>query len=684
MLLCAFLMMSVMAFAQTGSIKGKVVDETNQPLPGASVSINGTTLGSVTDAHGNYAITGVNSGNYTVSAKFVGYIATKKTVTVSNSVLIVDFGLQPENTNLNEVVVIGYGTQRKKDLTGSVVSVTAKDFNQGPITTPEALITGKVAGVEITSNGGAPGSGSTIRIQGGASLDLNTSNDPLIVIDGVPISNDAISGVANPLSTINPNDIESFNILKDASATAIYGSRASNGVIIITTKKGKGDSKLSVNFNSLNSLSKVTKEVNVLSAAQFRAAALSPVAGLTTAQQNELGNANTNWQNEIYRQAYTTDNNISFTGGVKGLPYRLSIGYHDEDGILKTDNLKRTTIALNINHDFLHNSLKLDFNIKGSYSDSHFANQNAIGAAVLFDPTQPVYSGNKLYGGYFEYTNGATPNTLAPRNPLGLLEEQDGRGTVKRGLGDLSLTYTFPFLKELQANATFGGDVSDGQGHTFIPATAALDFPQKGSYSQYFNENYTYTTDYYLKYSKDFKDIKSHFDAQAGYSYQYFNEYFRGEQTYAADRVTPINGPTIPGYGQYYIESPFGRINYNYDEKYLLTATMRDDRSSRFGPDHRNGYFPSVAVAWRIKQEDFLKSVDFLSDLKLRASYGITGQQGITVTNNNNKYFPYLAVYEPGNTGAGYQFGSAYTTTLRSDAYNSNLKWEQTATTNIG
>jgi iron complex outermembrane receptor protein len=670
-------MMSFMAFAQTGGITGKVVDEKNQPLPGSSVSIDGTTIGASADVNGSYTISHLKPGTYSVTAKFLGYVALKKSVTVGASTINVDFSLQPENTSLNEVVVIGYGTVKKKDLTGSVVSVTSKDFNQGPITTPEALITGKVAGVEITSNGGAPGSGSTIRIRGGSSL--NASNDPLIVIDGTPVSNTGIAGIDNPLATINPNDIESFSVLKDASATAIYGSRASNGVIIITTKKGKDDKTLSVNFSSLNSLSKITNEVNVLSAAQFRAAVLSPQSGTTTAQQAELGTASTNWQNEIYRQAFSTDNNISFTGGVKGLPYRLSIGYLDQDGILKTDNLKRTSLNLNINNSFLNNSLKVDFNIKGTYTDRHFANQGAIGAAVIFDPTQPVYSGNQQYGGYFEYLNGGTPNTLAPRNPLGLLEEQNNTGTVKRALGNLSLTYVFPFLKELTANATFGGDISDGQGSNLIPASAASSFVQKGSFSQYFQENYTYNTDYYLKYAKDFKEIKSHLDFQAGYSYQYFKFYTRDEQGYAADMVTPIGSASVNFPGQYYIESPFARFNYSFMDKYLLTATIRDDRSSRFGPNNRNGYFPAIGLAWRINQEDFLKGVEAISDLKLRVGYGVTGQQDNLV----GGYFPYLAVYTPSNTGAGYQFGGVYTNTLRADAYNANLKWEQTATSNI-
>jgi len=684
LLLCAFLMMSVMAFAQTGSIKGKVVDETNNPLPGASVSIDGTTIGSVADANGNFTLSGINAGNYSVTAKFIGYVATKKTVTIGSSVVTLTFALQSENTNLNEVVVIGYGSVRKKDLTGSVVAISSKDFNQGPVTTPEALITGKASGVEITSNSGMPGAGSTIRIRGGASL--TASNDPLIVIDGIPISNESISGVGNALSTINPNDIESIDILKDASATAIYGSRASNGVLMITTKKGKVDSKLAINFNTLNTLAKNTKEFDVLNADQFR----NVVQTQYPTAANELGSANTDWQKQIYREAFGTDNNISFTGGIKGLPYRLSVGYHNEDGVLKTDNFKRTSIDLNVNHDFLDHSLKIDLNLKGTYTDSRFGNSGAIGAAVAFNPTQPIYSGNaNKFNGYYETVgNDGTLNGNAVRNPLGLLYGTDNTGTAKRGIGSLNVNYVFPFLKELQFNATVGGDIADGQGTNFTDAASAVSAANnagKGSLSHYFKENSSYNTDYYLKYAKDFKNIKSHFDIQAGYSFQFFKIYNRPELSYYADGslVTGSTlGPNIPGL--YKIESPFGRLNYIYDDKYLLTATFRDDRSSRFGPDNRNGYFPSVAVAWRVKQEDFLKSVDFLSDLKLRASYGVTGQQDLgNNTGANNSFFPYLAIYEPGNTGAGYQFGNGYTTTLRSDAYDAGIKWETTKTSDL-
>ncbi len=442
-LLGILLMIAAIASAQTGGLKGKITDENNQPLPGASVSIAGTTLGSTTDVNGDFVILYLKPGTYTVKVNYVGYIPQTRTITLANAVLAVVFLLTPKNTNLNEVVVIGYGSQRKSDLTGSVIAVSSKDFNEGPNTSFESLLTGKVSGVLITSNGGLPNSGSTILIHGGSSL--NASNAPLIVIDDVPISNTPIAGVADPFGMFNPNDIESITILKDASASAIYGSRASNGVIIITTKKGRAGDKLNINFSSVNSLSKIPKEYPVLSAAQFR----DVVHQQDTAQVSLLGNANTNWQNQIYHTAFGSDNNLNFTGGIKGLPYRLSVGYLDQDGIEKNDNVKRTSIALNINHDFLNKSLKADLNLKGSYTESNFAdNQGAIGAAVNYDPTQPVYSGNSKLGGFFEWldSNG-NPLEFGPFNPVGLVTEQVNRGTTKRGVGSLNLNYVFPFLE---------------------------------------------------------------------------------------------------------------------------------------------------------------------------------------------------------------------------------------------
>ncbi len=679
LLLSALLMLSSWAFAQIGSISGKVLDETKQPLPGASVTISGTTMGSTTDANGVFKISGVKPGSYTVVTRFIGYSTLQSSVVVSDGNAVLNVNLKPDSRNLSEVVVVGYGTQRKKDLTGSVTTITAKDFNQGPITTPEQLISGKVAGVQVTSNGGAPGSGSTIRIRGGASL--NASNDPLIIIDGVPVSNSSISGSPNPLSLINPNDIESQTILKDASATAIYGSRASNGVIIITTKKGKSD-KLTVNFNTLNSLSKVIKEVPVLSADQFTTLvkADAAVSG-SNSQSSLLGTSNTDWQKVIYHDAYSTDNNISFSGGIKALPYRLSVGYLNQDGVLKTSNLKRTTAAFNINHDFFNHSLKVDVNLKGTYSKSRFADQGAIGSAVSFDPTQPVYSGNSNYGGYYEWlttTAPIVPNTLAPRNPLGLLEEKQDVSNVKRSIGNIQFNYIFPFLKDLKANVNLGYDVSHGQGSTSLPVTAASAFASKGSYTSYSQDNLNYVNDYYLNYVKDLKSINSHIDLTAGYSYQYFQFSAPGQDYFAADQTTSIKQSVLPYKNYYYIESTFARLNYSFFDKYLLTATVRRDGSSRFAPQNRYGIFPSGSLAWRINQESFLKDSKVVSDLKLRVSYGITGQQDI------NGYFPYLPKYTLGDGGSQYQFGNSFTSTLRPEGYDLNIKWEETTTSNLG
>jgi iron complex outermembrane receptor protein len=676
-------MMSVMAFAQTGSIKGKVSDETNAPLPGAAVTIDGTTIGATTDANGNYTITGVKTGNVTVTAKFLGYVALKKTVTVGGSVVTVDFGLQPDSKSLNEVVVIGYGTQKKKDLSGSIANVTSKDFQKGVITTPEQLIAGKVAGVSVVSNSGAPGSGSTIRIRGGASL--SASNDPLIVIDGVPVSNSGISGAANPLSLINPNDIESFSILKDASASAIYGNRASNGVILITTKKGKSGKPV-IDFSSQFSVAKLVKEASVLTADQLRAYVK---ANGTATQQAQLGTANTDWQKQIYQTALTTDNNISLSGATKVLPYRVSFGYLDQDGILKTSSLQRLTGAINLNPSFFTDHLKVNLNLKGSQVKQRFANEGAVGASVSFDPTKPVYSGSKRFGGYYEWLDPSSASglrSLAGLNPLGLLEQQDNQSKVYRSIGNLQLDYKFHFLPELHANVNLGYDISKGDGHTIIPDSAANGYNRykdpSGKFHGGTNNIYKQTQsnkifEGYLSYAKDIKSISSHIDAVAGYSYQDFliTNYNYNDYTYDKTVVTsptyPLNKP------ENRLISFYGRLNYVFNDKYILTGTIRRDGSSRFNPDKKFGTFPSGAFAWKMKQESFMQRFTALSDLKLRIGYGVTGQQeGIG-------NYDYISYYNLSNSTAQYQFGNTFYSLYRPNGYYYNRTWEQTAAANI-
>jgi len=460
------LLLSQLIFAQDRVVTGRVTDSADNGLAGITVTARGTKTATQTINDGTFRLTVPLSVDALIFTS-VGFTTVQVPVPANN---LMNVTLSGTSTSLNEVVVIGYGTRLKKDLTGSVTAITAKDFNKGSITTPEQLIAGKVAGVQITSNGGAPGSGSTIRIRGGASL--NASNDPLIVIDGVPVDNNGISGAANALALINPNDIESFNILKDASATAIYGSRASNGVIIITTKKGKSG-KTRFTFSTQNSLSTLPKEADVLSPAEFRAY----VNGHgTPAQVALMGGASTDWQKEIYDNSFTTDNNLSVSGTYKTLPYRISLGYLNQDGILKTGNLQRKSAAITLNPKLFDDHLKIDLNLKGSNNNSRFANEGAIGNAVRFDPTQSVFSSSKRFGGYFEWLDPSSTTglrDLAPLNPVGVLEQREDKSEVNRSIGNIQFDYKLHFFPDLHANLNLGYDISRGKGTVFVPDRAA-------------------------------------------------------------------------------------------------------------------------------------------------------------------------------------------------------------------
>jgi TonB-dependent starch-binding outer membrane protein SusC len=698
LLVCAFLMLTTLSFAQTGGIRGKVVDENNQPLPGVAVSIGGTTIGSTTDVNGIYTITRLQAGNYNITANFIGYVPFKKAVIVGSSVVELNFGLQLQSTGLNEVVVIGYGTEKKKDLTGSISTVTAKDFNTGDVTTPEQLIQGKVAGVSIVSNGGAPGAGSQIRIRGGASV--NGSNNPLIVIDGVPLDNprntdgtSRVAGVADPLSLINPNDIASFSILKDASAAAIYGNRASNGVIIITTKKGQSG-KPQINFNTQLSIGKLTKEAPVLSAAQFRSYINQVATGAAdTVYTKQLGTANTDWQKQIYQTSVSTDNNLSISGSAGKMPYRVSVGYTDQNGILKTSSLERYSSTINLSPSLFTDHLKINFNFIGAEVKQRFANQGAIGSANSFNPTLPVYSGNNSYGGFYEIlaptaANPENLNTLAARNPLGLLEEDNNRSTVYRAITSLALDYKLHFFPDIHANVNLSYDGSNGQGFDKIPATAASQFPgsadaggvlQQGNNSKYKSVIGNSTFEGYLSYAHDFKSIKSHIDAVAGYSTQTFSTTSTNYLTYFGNgEVKPsslFNYPTDLQKNE--LASIYGRLNYSYDDRFLLTGTMREDVSTKFAPGIRTGYFPSVAGAWVISNENFLKGNTTLSNLKLRLEYGVTGNE------DGIGNYDYLSPYSLGNRAAEYEFGNGtYYQIYRPGAFYPGRTWESTATTN--
>jgi iron complex outermembrane receptor protein len=651
------------------TVKGRVISETGEELPGVSVVLKGTTTGTATDAFGQYSLT-VPDENGVLVFSFIGFITEE--VAIGNRSTI-DVTLQSDIKALAEVVVVGYGTQRRQDVTGAIATISAKDFNPGQVTTPEQLIMGKVAGVQITSNSGAPGSGSTIRIRGGSSL--NASNDPLVVIDGVPVDNSTIPGSPNPLSLINPNDIESFNVLKDASATAIYGSRASNGVILVTTKKGRIGDKLKVSFNTLGSISKITKTVDVLSADQFRS--LVNEQGTDT-QKALLGDANTDWQKAIFRDAYSVDNNLSLSGSYKSLPYRLSLGYLKQSGVLRTSELNRTSASLNLNPSFFKNTLKINVNLKGAMTQSRFGPEGAIGAAVAFDPTQPIYSADSPYGGYYESVDASGLISLATRNPLSMLELKDDRSDVKRSIGNIQFDYKLPFLPALRANLNLGYDVSEAKGTDNQPAYAASVFVQGGSRRQYAQNRTNKLLDFYLNYTKDFTNI-GRVDLTGGYSYQRFSINTPTFPTLneAGDVVTPPNVSTRP---ENVLLSFFGRLNYTFRERYVLTATVRRDGSSRFGKETRFGTFPALSLAWRINEEAFLKNSALFSELKLRVGYGITGQQDIGV----NSYYPYLPRYRYSDQASQYQLGNQFYQTLRPEGYDANIKWEETTTYNAG
>ena len=667
-LLLLFLFAAVTVQAQTGTLSGKVLDETGQGLPGASVQIKSLNKSTSTDPDGNFRITGLANGAVTITVSYIGYTPFDQAVTISGNTTT-NINLKPDAQNLNEVVVIGYGTAEKKNLTGSITTVGAKDFQKGTVTTPEQLIQGKVAGVNIVNNGGTPGGGSVIRIRGGASL--NASNDPLIVIDGVPLSGNSIGNAANPLALINPNDIETFTVLKDANATAIYGSRASNGVILITTKKG-GSGAPEINFVTNNSIATVAKKVDVLSPAQFREYVN---ANGNDTQKALLGASNTDWQDEIYQNAFTTDNNLSIAGKFQGVPYRVSGGYLDQQGTLITDRLKRATGAITISPTLFDNHLKVDLNLKGSLTNSHFANSGAIAAAIQFDPTQPVYADNQ-FGNYFEWTQGAVPNPNAPRNPVSLIRLNNNNGKTERSIGNIRLDYSFHFLPELHANLNLGYDVSKGYGRISIPAFAAQSFATEGSRSQSLSEETNKIAEFYLNYAKNVGI--SRIDATAGYGY-YDNATtgynFPSYRATGAVQTTPV----FPfGVEQNKLLSYYGRLVYTLNDKYILSGTMRADASSKFSQDNRWGYFPSVGLTWRVIGENFLKDSKVLSDLKLRLSYGQTGNK------DGIGNYDYLAKYYANSNTGQYQLGNVFYNYYTPAAYDPDLRWESTTTYNAG
>lgn len=673
LLVALFVIGCLQLMAQTRTIKGEVTDAQNgEALIGATVMVEGEKGGTVTDFDGNFSLQ-VSSSAKKIKVSYIGYI--DKVLSVSDNMKV---KLESDSKALADVVVIGYGTARKSDLTGSVATVKSKDFNKGLVSSPEQLINGKVSGVQIMSNSGSASAGSTIRVRGGASL--NASNDPLIVLDGVPLEQGGISGnSSNFLSMINPSDIESMTVLKDASSTAIYGSRASNGVIIITTKKGQ-QGAVKVNFNTTNSLQTRAQMVDMLSRDEF----VNVINQFGDANQKSLlGTANTDWNDEVYRTAFGTDNNLSVSGSIdKWLPFRVSVGYYNQSGLVRKDNVERWTGNVVLTPSFFQDHLKLTINAKGTLNNNSFNNGGVVWAAATFNPTIPVYSGNDKYGGYNEALDAdGVPVNAGVRNPRGLVDLYDSKSKVSRFIGSMDVDYKVHFLPDLKLHATVGADYAKGDGTIYVPAYAAQSYNKDESlggsdykYGPQKNENRLLTL--YANYAKYFEDIKSNVDLTAGYDYQYWKS---TTPLYYTKSAAGTNLSTVKASDYRHVMlSYYGRINYSFDGKYLLTATVRRDASSRFSKDTRWGTFPSVALGWTLTEEPWLKNQKVLSNLKLRASYGVTGQQeGI---GNYN----YLPVYTYSVTGAEAFINGQYINTYRPEAYVSDLKWETTTSWNFG
>ena len=674
LLLVALLVIgSLQLMAQTRTIKGEVTDAQNgEALIGATVMVEGEKGGTVTDFDGNFSLQ-VSSSAKKIKVSYIGYI--DKVLSISDNMKV---KLESDSKALADVVVIGYGTARKSDLTGSVATVKSKDFNKGLVSSPEQLINGKVSGVQIMSNSGSASAGSTIRVRGGASL--NASNDPLIVLDGVPLEQGGISGnSSNFLSMINPSDIESMTVLKDASSTAIYGSRASNGVIIITTKKGQ-QGAVKVNFNTTNSMQTRAQMVDMLSRDEF----VNVINQFGSANQKSLlGTANTDWNDEVYRTAFGTDNNLSVSGSIdKWLPFRVSVGYYNQSGLVRKDNVERWTGNVVLTPSFFEDHLKLTINAKGTLNNNSFNNGGAVWAAATFNPTIPVYSGNDKYGGYNEALDAdGYPVNAGVRNPRGLVDLYDSKSKVSRFIGSMDVDYKVHFLPDLKLHATIGADYAKGDGTIYVPGYAAQAFNKDESlsgsdykYGPQKNENRLLTL--YANYAKYFENIKSNVDLTAGYDYQFWKSTTPLYYTKSAAGTT-LSTVKASDY-RHVMLSYYGRVNYSFDGKYLLTATVRRDASSRFSKDTRWGTFPSVALGWTLTEEPWLKDNKVVSNLKLRASYGVTGQQeGI---GNYN----YLPVYTSSVTGAEALINGQYITTYRPEAYVENLKWETTTSWNFG
>lgn len=664
--LLALVLSSPAILSAQEAVKGTVYDSTNNAiLAGADITNITSGESTVSDDQGNFILE-ANDGDI-ITISYFGF--DEQEITYAGQTQL-QLRMSKTTENLKEVVVIGYGTSKKEDITGSVNQLNSKDFNKGSITSAQELVTGKIAGVVVTAAGGAPGDNQNILIRGNSSLSLNAQ--PLYVVDGVPLADTNVGGSRNPIDFLNPNDIETMTILKDASATAIYGSRAANGVVLVTTKKGKGKG-FRYSYNSTTSIYQPEGYIDMMNANQFRE--LVNQVG-TTAEIARLGNANTDWQRKIYKTAAGFDHNFSATGNIGGnMPSRFSVSNTNQDGILRGDNINRTTLSMNLNPTLLDKHLRFEINARGSYIENQFANRDAIGSALEYDPTQPVYSGANIFGGYHTWMDGAVKHNLAPVNPVALINEVDDTSEIRRFVGNAKVDYNLHFLPSVTATVNVGYDISNSNGRKIKSANLPSQLANwNGSKTSFNNEFYNKLFDAYLTFDKDFG--KHNVKVMGGYSYQYFNTYqynFDGllkEQNAEQYEFYSRDQSTLLSY--------YGRLNYSFDNKYILTATMRADASSKFKKDNQWGYFPSAAFAWNISKEEFLKGSTVINDLKFRVGYGQVGN----VAGLNN--FQYLTRYQISQATANYQFGSTFYQTYRPQPFNGDLKWEVSNTFNIG
>ena len=690
------LFLSVGAFAQI-DVKGHVKDATGEPIIGATVRVANTQIATVTDFDGNFALKANQGADITIS--YIGY----QTATVK-AARSIEVTLEEDATTLENVVVIGYGVARKTDLTGSVTAIKPDEKNHGMITSAQEMIQGKIAGVNVTTGSGEPGGGAQIRIRGGASL--NASNDPLIVIDGMQMDNNATKGVSNPLALVNPNDIESFTVLKDASATAIYGSRGSNGVIIITTKKGRRNQAPKVSYNGTLSISTIAKKLDVMDGNEYREFIKDYYGGETSEAFLGLGDANTNWQDEIYRSGVSHDHNVSVAGGLGNqkwaMPYRVSVGYTNQQGILKGSDYKRFTAGFTMNPSLLDDHLNLNINGKYAYSKTNPGGQGAIGMATRMDPTRPIKSDDeafKNWGGYWQWANPTTSydptypfarNSDAPSNPVELIENYTFDKSSHTLLGNFEADYKIHGFEDLRLHMNLAGSYSYGGEYTNNNPQSTYGYYYGGN-GENTEKKYNVLASFYAQYFKDFNKA-NHFDIMAGYEYsrtKYWGDSWYKDYYPATNLGTDDDGNALAGTihnssdsrwrGQMVLVSWYGRANYSLLDRYLLTVNFRADGSSRFADGHRWGFFPSVAAGWRIKDEKFLKDVDAVSELKLRLSWGQTGQQ-----NTGKEYYTPTYKMTVGNDRL-YPIGPNNPGTLFQPlVYNNDLTWETTTTWNIG